>query len=160
MNSQSGVAATSQWFDELGRQVRTETKAFDNSTIEAITVYDAKGNVYSQEQPHTSAETAYIKTITMYDHFNRGPSSIDNGALGTTSFEYSHSGGNTTVKTTTPSGESSKTTTDLAGVVITAKDKGGTLGYTYFSHGGLKEVKNENVVTVSNTYDEYGRQTN
>lgn len=155
--SQSGKSAVTQWFDQLGRQVRTQTNAFDNSAIESNTVYDGKGNVYEEQQPHTSAETAFITTTRTYDDFNR-PSKIDNGnALGATSFEYTYSAGNTTVKSTSPSGESSKTT-DLAGMVITATDKGGTLSYTYFSHGGVKEVKNENVTTVSNTYDEYGRQ--
>ncbi|MCF0075688.1 FG-GAP-like repeat-containing protein [Dyadobacter sp. CY261] len=154
--SQSGRAASTQWFDALGRQVRTETKAFDNGTIEANTVYDAKGNIYSQEQPHKTNEP-YIININSFDNFNR-PSSVNNGALGTTTFGYSYTAGSVTVTTTTPSGKSYKTT-DVAGLVTEANDSGGTLSYTYFSHGGLKEVKNEGVSTTTSEYDEYGQQT-
>lgn len=153
--SQSGRAATTKWFDLLGREVRSQTKALDNSTIEANTEYDGKGNVHKEEQPHKSGE-AFITTTNSFDAFNR-PSIIDMGALGSTTFDYVLTGGNTKVTTNTPSGSSSKTT-DFAGLTIAATDNGGTLAYTYFSHDGLKQVKNENVVTVSNTYDEYGRQ--
>lgn len=78
--------------------------------------------------------------------------------MGNTTIGYSYSGGNLTTTTTTPSGASSKVT-DASGKVISATDNGGTLSYSYYSHGSLKEVTNGSRVLTSNEYDEYGRQT-
>jgi RHS repeat-associated protein len=154
--SQSGQAATTEWFDLVGRSVRKETAAFGSGTIENSTVYDIKGSVYSIEQPHINGES-FVTTINQYDTYNRLLHS-NSGPLGSISYGYSYSGGNTTVTINTPSGSSSKTS-DITGKVIAATDNGGSLYYTYYSHGGLKEVKNGGATLSYNEYDEYGRQT-
>lgn len=154
--SQAGRAPSTEWFDQLGRSVRVQSQSFEDQLIEANVVFDSKGNVYSKEQPHKSTES-FITTINSYDAFNR-LSSANNGALGNTTYGYSYSAGNTTVTVTTPAGTTSKTT-DLSGKLVSATDNGGILSYTYYSHGGLKEVKNGTVTATLNEYDEYGRQT-
>jgi YD repeat-containing protein len=83
---------------------------------------------------------------------------VTSEALGNTALTYSYNSGNLTVSTTTPSGNTSKTT-DASGKVIAATDNGGTLSNTYYSHGGIKEVNNGGIIMTSNEYDAYGRQT-
>ncbi len=49
--------------------------------------------------------------------------------------------------------------TDATGKTISATDYGGTLTYTYFSHGKVKDVINGTTTLTSNAYDTYARQT-
>lgn len=143
-------------FDVLGREIKKETEGFGGQPIIQTKSYDARGNVASGTQPYKSGETV-ITTTTLFDNYNR-PYNINNGPLGTTTMGYTYSSGNLTTTTTTPT-ETSSQTTDASGKTISATDNGGTLTYAYFSHGGLKEVKNGAVVIASNQYDTYGRQT-
>lgn len=144
------------WFDVLGREVKTETEGYASESIIQTQTYDVRGNVATSTQPYKSGETI-ITTTTLYDTHNR-PYNIDSGPLGTTTIGYSYTSGNLTTTITTPTGTSSKTT-DPSGQVINSTDNGGTLNYTYYSHGGLKEVKNGSTTLTSSLYDDYGRQT-
>lgn len=144
------------WYDLLGREIKKETEGFGNQPITQVQAYDAKGNIISNTQPYKAGET-YITTTTQYDQYNR-PNNINSGALGTKTISYSYVGGELTTTTVTPTGTTSQKT-DASGKVISATDDGGTLVYTYFSHGGIKDVKNGAVSLASNQYDAYGRQT-
>jgi RHS repeat-associated protein len=144
------------WYDVLGREVITETEAYPSGLITQAQTYDARGNVATSTQPYKSGES-FITTTTQYDTYNR-PFNINSGALGTTTIGYSYAGGNLTVTSIAPTGTTSKTT-DATGQAVIATDNGGTLSYTYYSHGGLKDVKNGGTTLTSNEYDEYGRQT-
>lgn len=53
----------------------------------------------------------------------------------------------------------STTTTDPTGKLIGASDEGGSLVYSYYSHGGLKDVKQAANTLIANEYDVNGRQT-
>lgn len=154
--SQPGRSEVSVWYDLLGREVKKETSAFTPETIATTTSYDARGNIFSIEQPRKTSESSVV-TVHRYNDYNR-LSSIENSNVGITTINYSQAGGNTTITTVTSSGSSSKTS-DSAGMVVGATDDGGSLSYTYFSHGGLKDVKRNGVTLTSNEYDEYGRQT-
>jgi RHS repeat-associated protein len=144
------------WFDLLGRQIRTETEGFGGTIIQAQT-YDAKGNIKTSTQPYKSGET-YITTTNGYHPNYNWLVSVDKGALGATSMGYNYSAGALTLTTTAPTGTNSKTT-DASGKVTSATDNGGTLTYSYYNHGGLKEVKKDNVILTSSEYDAYGMQT-
>ncbi|WP_353717297.1 RHS repeat domain-containing protein [Dyadobacter sp. 676] len=144
------------WYDLLGREIKKETEGFGNQPITQVQAYDAKGNIVSNTQPYKAGET-YITTTTQYDQYNR-PNNINSGALGTKTISYSYAGGELTTTTVTPTGTTSQKT-DASGKVISATDDGGTLVYTYFSHGGIKDVKNGALTLASNQYDAYGRQT-
>ncbi|MGG7665783.1 FG-GAP-like repeat-containing protein [Dyadobacter sp. BHUBP1] len=144
------------WYDLLGREIKKETEGFGNQPITQVQAYDAKGNIISNTQPYKAGET-YITTTTQYDQYNR-PNNINSGALGTKTISYSYASGELTTTTVTPTGTTSQKT-DASGKVISATDDGGTLVYTYFSHGGIKDVKNGAITLASNQYDAYGRQT-
>lgn len=144
------------WYDLLGREIKKETEGFGNQPITQVQAYDAKGNIISNTQPYKAGET-YITTTTQYDQYNR-PNNINSGALGTKTISYSYASGELTTTTVTPTGTSSQKT-DASGKVTNSTDDGGTLAYTYFSHGGIKDVKNGAVTIAANQYDAYGRQT-
>ncbi|MCE7043819.1 FG-GAP-like repeat-containing protein [Dyadobacter sp. CY312] len=154
--SQPGKPYVKTWYDLLGRERKTETKGFDDQLVTQTQAYDARGNVSVSTQPHKAAEP-FVTTTTSYDTYNRR-SVTNGGALGSTTTTYAYSAGNLTVTTAAPNGTSSKTT-DASGKVIAATDNGGTLNYTYYSHGGLRDVKNGSTTLTSNEYDAYGRQT-
>jgi RHS repeat-associated protein len=154
--SHPGKPNIKTWYDVLGREIKTETEGFGGQPIIQTKTYDARGNVASSTQPYKSGETI-ITTTTQFDDYNR-PNNVNSGSLGTTTIGYTYASGNLTTTTTAPAGTSSQTT-DASGKLINATDNGGTLTYIYFSHGGLKEVKNGSVTLASNQYDTYGRQT-
>jgi RHS repeat-associated protein len=144
------------WYDLLGREIKRETEGFSNQAVTQSQSYDARGNVVSNTQPYKAGEI-YITTTTQFDEYNR-PNNINSGALGTKTISYSYAGGDLTTTTVTPAGTTSQKT-DASGKVISSTDDGGTLTYTYFSHGGLKDIKNGAVTLAANQYDAYGRQT-
>ena len=154
--SHPGKPNVKTWYDVMGREIKKETEGFGGQSIIQAKSYDVRGNVASGTQPYTSGETV-ITTTTLFDEYNR-PYNINNGPLGTTTMGYTYSSGNLTTTTTSPTGTSSQTT-DASGKTTSATDNGGTLTYTYFSHGALKEIKNGAAIVASNQYDTYGRQT-
>ncbi|WP_138479024.1 FG-GAP-like repeat-containing protein [Dyadobacter bucti] len=145
------------WYDLLGREIKTETEGFQGQTITQANTYDAKGNLSTSTAPYKTGEPV-LTTTTQYDAHNRPFNISSSGPFGTTTIGYGYSAGKLTTTTTTPSGTSSKTT-DATGQVTSATDNGGTLGYTYYSHGGLKEVSDGLRTLTSSQYDAYGRQT-
>ncbi len=152
-----GQPTVKTWYDQSGREIRTETQGFGSSQWSIQTQsYDAKGNVHIAAEPHFSWET-YNTVTHSYDDYNR-IGSVQHSAFGTTTHTYSYSGGKLTVTATSPTGTTSQTT-DAAGMLTAATDNGGTLNYTYYSHGGLKTVSNGSVNLTTNEYDAYGRQT-
>ncbi|WP_291200382.1 FG-GAP-like repeat-containing protein [Dyadobacter sp.] len=144
------------WYDLLGREIRRETEGFGNQPVTQVQTYDARGNVVSNTQPYKAGET-FITTTTQFDQYNR-PYNINSGALGTKTISYAYAAGELTTTTTTPTGTTSQKT-DASGKVINSADDGGTLFYTYFSHGGIKDIKNGAVTIASSQFDIYGRQT-
>ena len=144
------------WYDLLSREIRRETEGFGNQAVTQVQAYDARGNVVSNTQPYKTGET-YITTTTQFDEYNR-PYNVNSGALGTKTISYAYGSGDLTTTTTTPTGTTSRKT-DASGKVTSSTDDGGTLAYTYFSHGDIKDIKNGAVTLASNQYDAYGRQT-
>lgn len=141
----------------LGRQVKTETEGFQGQIVTQLNTYDARGNLYTATNPYKSGEVV-MTTAHEYDTYNRISKIYNDGPFGATTFGYTYAGGKLTTITTTPSGTTSKVT-DATGQVTSATDNGGTLDYTYYSHGGLKSVNNGAAELTSNIYDAYGRQT-
>lgn len=159
--SAPGHPSAKTWYDLLGREVRSETELFDGAWSIQGRTYDARGNLHTTTEPHKDGE-GHITTTNSYDAFNR-LSGVDRGALGNTTLSYIALEGNMVVTSNSPSGTTSKTT-DAAGMLISATDNGGTLTYTYYSHGGLKTVSNgtsagSGPVLIASEYDAYARQT-
>ena len=153
--SHPGKPDVKTWYDVLGRKIRTETEGYPlGSTIIQTQTYDERGNINTSTKPYKSGE-AIITTTTLYDSYNR-PYNINKGVLGTTTIDYTYTSGNIKITSTAPTGTSSKTT-DATGQVITSSDNAGTLNYSYYSHGGLKDVSNNGTALSSSKYDDYGR---
>lgn len=148
------------YFDVLDREVRTRSEGWLNEWITTEKTYDARGNVATMTGPYKPAESAAITTNT-FDAYNRLSRSIldRGGAKDTTSYSYSYSSGNLTTTVTNPAGQVSSKITDASGSVTSATDYGGTLAYTYFSHGQVKQVNLGAAVMVTCSYDVYARQT-
>jgi RHS repeat-associated protein len=145
-----------KWFDLLDRVRKKETENYGNTTSIQKTTYDARGNVATSTLPYKVGETILTTTNT-FDEYNR-PKSASN-TIGTTSYNYAYVSG--TLKTTiiNPALQEKSSIADASGKMISATDYGGTLNYTYYSHGKIKDVKNGTTTLTSNEYDAYARQT-
>ncbi|MBP9132627.1 MAG: VCBS repeat-containing protein [Saprospiraceae bacterium] len=143
------------WYDLLGRKVKEDIIGFGSSTILSKTTYDNRGNVATTTNPYKSGETILTTTNT-YDSYNR-LSTISN-TLGTASYTYTYTSAKLTVQTANPAGQVSSKTYDATGLMTSATDYGGTLDYTYGSHGQVKTVSSGSATLVTNTYDAAGRR--
>ncbi|WP_439555632.1 FG-GAP-like repeat-containing protein [Dyadobacter sp.] len=145
------------WFDLLGREIKKQTEAFPSGWSTQTTSYDNRGNVATSTQLVKSGEPVLTTTNTYHatDPYNRLKSTSN--ALTSTTLSYAYNAGILTTTSTT-AGQLTSASTDATGKTVTATDNGGTLTYTYYSHGGLKEVNNGAIIT-SSQYDVHGRQT-
>lgn len=146
------------YFDIIGRDIRKESKGFNNQLIFSTTQYNQQGLVYKQAQPRYSTEPS-VEVTNSYDQLQR-LTSVTNGST-TNTYSYSLvSGGLFTTTSTNGSGQSTSKTTDASGKTVKTNDNGGLLNFTYDSWGNQKEVKFESVISlIVSVYDSYGRQT-
>lgn len=155
-SSTPGTPLTKVGYDVLGREVKTESQAFDGAPVTGFITYDQRGNISTVTEPHKSTETP-VAVTRYYDQYNRVVS-VNNSITGTISYAYSYASGVLNTTTTTPSGLSTQSL-DAAGKLIRSEDGGGALSYSYYSHGGVKEtVAQGGKMLTSVTYDPYGRQ--
>lgn len=145
------------WVDILGREVKRQVESSQSTITLEKTTFDGKGNILTKTVPFKTGES-YITSNFSYDDINRVTSTTDNLERNTT-YAYSFLSGNSTVTITAPGNQISSKKTDASGKVIEASDAGGTLYYTYYSHGNPKEIKLGTTVMVANEYDDYARQT-
>lgn len=144
------------YFDLIGREIRKESKGFDDKLIFSTTLYNSQGLLYKQTQPQYSSEST-VEVTNTYDQLQR-LSSVSNG---TTTSTYSYSlaiGGLFTTTITNGASQSSSKTIDASGKVIKTIDNGGQLNFSYDSWGNQKDVVLGGVSLIVNTYDDYGRQ--
>ncbi|MEJ1353632.1 MAG: FG-GAP-like repeat-containing protein [Candidatus Sedimenticola sp. (ex Thyasira tokunagai)] len=89
---------TVAYVDKLSRAVRTETKAFDGSTVRTDSVYDARGRLARESKPYIIDQQIPWVDFT-YDDLNRVTNSAqpDGGSITTT---YSASDSHVTQETT------------------------------------------------------------
>lgn len=138
-------------FDVLGRKLVSSVQGFAaNSLLSSKTVYDALGRKKQESEPYTTSPTLW--TTYQYDYLNR-PTSITSPTGKIQSFTYS---GVTT--TSDDDGKSTTVTIDAIGNKIQTTDEGGTVSFTYFANGSLKESNFEGH-KVTNTIDGWGNKT-
>ena len=154
--SHPGKPDISNYFDLLGREVYSTKESWLGNLINQQKTYDAKGNLKTTQGPWTTGETGFLTTYN-YDIYNRISSVVNN--FGTTSYSYAYTNGNLTTQITNPASQVSSKVTDAAGKTTSATDYGGTLNYTYYSHGGINTVTQGANTLITNTYDAQGRQT-
>lgn len=125
-----------EFFDSLGRTIRTVTTNANNQKIYTDVVYDAKGQVEKTSEPYFPGETVYWNT-TEYDDCGRVIKKND--ASGHTT-EIDYKGFVTT--TTDALGHKTTRTMDINGNLNQVKDhEGNTIDYEYDVEGHCTKVK-------------------
>lgn len=121
------------WYDYLGRVVRTKQETFGGDWTEAVTTYDAKGNIGTSTNSYIATETP-ITTTNTYDALNRLSNSTN--VFGTTTYNYSLGSGLETTTITLPDGKVKKSVIDASGKLIKSSNGiAGTVHYDYDSRG-------------------------
>ena len=144
------------YYDILDRERRKDVQIFGNTWSSQYFTYDVRGNLFTSTLPYKTGEVV-LTTTNLYDIYNRLSSSAN--TIGTTSYSYTYNNGKLTTSITNPAGQVKSQVTDATGKMTSSTDNGGTLDYTYYSNGNIKEVKQGSQTLSSHVYDEYGRQT-
>ncbi len=150
--SGNGGSLSKIWYDELSRQIRSDTKGFDGSSIYAVTEYNNKGQLYRVSEPTASTSPSQWNIYT-YDTYGR-TDYIDRPSGRDTDYSYS---GKRVTETT--GGKTRWKETNSRGLVTQANDYGGDILYSYYPDGRLKTITAPGNVVTSMQYDLAGNQT-
>lgn len=154
----SEIPTQKEYFDILGRSIRTEQTSFGDKTIIASSSYNTKGQLSNTISPHFT-DGIGITTDYTYDNYGR----LETTTTPINTITYSNSGLTQTVTNSGTSQTSSKTY-DASGLLDYASDAGGYIDYTYYASGNIYNIKYNNgggslMNTISMIYDDFGRQT-
>lgn len=162
--SHPGKPDVKTYFDNLGRKVIQETEGFQGHWIKESYTYDGNGNVTLHNGPHrpTAGESSGLHTTSVFDDYGR-LKTVTN-SFRTIEFTYDYTNGQKKVTQTLdlPLGQTdqvSSQTTDVTGQIVSTSDASGTLNFTYYSHGKIKDIKRGTITYSSMLYDNYARQT-
>jgi RHS repeat-associated protein len=151
LNTVGDNAKSITQYDVLGRAVITTTKGLAvNSTISKQVVYDGLGRKIKESEPYFSSPSRWVEYE--YDYLMR-PTKITQptGRIQT----LSYSGLNTT---SVDDGKTTTATVDALGNKTQTTDPGGTITFTYYANGQLKE-SNYGGHKVNITIDGWGNKT-
>ncbi|PXY39074.1 hypothetical protein DMB65_19545 [Flavobacterium cheongpyeongense] len=138
-------------YDVLGRAVITTTKGLAvNSTISKQVVYDGLGRKTKESEPYFSSPSRWVEYE--YDYLMR-PTKITQPTGRIQTLSYS---GLTT--TSVDDGKTTTATVDALGNKTQTTDPGGTITFTYYANGQLKE-SNYGGHKVNITIDGWGNKT-
>ena len=138
------------WYDNQGREVKTESIGPNDADITTTTVYDAKGQV--EERTETSGDLTLTYTYT-YDPRGRIASETGPGGRSVT-YQY----GNRSVTVTENSSRITVKTYDAWGNLKTLTDPVSGITNTYSSTGGIKQTSSGGA-TWTFGYDNRGNRT-
>ena len=141
-------------FDDLGRKIRTGIKDIQGAMSFKDYQYDIYDRNYSVSEPYTSNPTQW--NTTQYDEYGRPIVATD--FLGKTiSVQYDKLTNTTTDSST---GNTKTAVKNAMGNVISMTEApiGGTIRYSYFANGNLKETNYNDAITTI-TQDGWGRKT-
>ena len=151
---------TIEYFDKLSRTLYT-ANTDPNGIVSCIkTDYNHKGQVVSVSEPFFDSETPTKFTTTVYhpDYGFPVSSTLPTGVIITSTTPTPENPGRIATVTNSGTGITTSKEVDCTGKLIYATDPGGTLTYTYYSDGQIKQIVSPDDNNVSITYDEYGRQ--
>ena len=144
-------SATEQEFDPLKRLIRESHKDALGQWVHVKQEYDVMGRPWRKSEPYTGAAPTQW-TTTQYDVYGR-PTSITLPTGRVTTMGYS--GLSVTVNDGT---KTTTTTKNALGLVTSLQDPGGTISYTYYSNGAMKNADYGGSVQ-SIEQDGWGRKT-
>lgn len=140
-------------FDDLGRKIQTGIKDIQSNMSYKDFVYDIYDRNYSVSEPHTG--TPSLWNTTAYDVYGRPiTATASTGKVMTMLYDKL-----TTTETDSTTGKTKTATKNALGNVITlVETSGGTINYSYFANGNVKETNYAgNKITI--TQDGWGRKT-
>lgn len=148
----------SEWFDLLGRSVRTGAVTTFGTTTSTKT-YHWFGALSEETSPHYEEEE-FVTLRHFFDEYRR-PLADESNLAGTTFYDYSFGPGEAIVTTIGPAPAYHTTVkhTDAAGRLIYAGDAGGMLEYAYDSRGNVIIVARQGDALEHVTYDAFGHRT-
>jgi RHS repeat-associated protein len=150
-NTVGDQAVSITQYDVLGRAIISTTKGFAlNSTISKQVVYDGLGRKQKESEPYFTSPSKW--TSYEYDYLQR-PTKVttSTGRIQTLSYTGLTTTSIDDVKTTTA-------TVDALGNKVQTTDEGGTINFTYYANGQLKESNYEEH-KVSISIDGWGNKT-
>lgn len=145
----AGAPSMKEYFDYLGRVLRTEKTGFDGALAYQSTVYNKKGQVSENSLPYKQSDTP-LKIIFTYDKYGRKTNEAS--PAGITTITYSGK----TIQVS-KSGQTSSKTSDSQGNIVNATDNAGNITYSFKSIGKPGTISTGGS-TWSMTYDTLGRQ--
>lgn len=153
----AGGSSSIEYFDILGRSIRTTTNSFDGRQVHVDTEYDNLSRVTRQSNPYYDGASIGGWTVNEYDILGRVLKTTlpDSSKIET---QYT----NNQVTVTNNLGQTRIETRNGLGQLINIKDHiNGTIDYTYDVNGGLLSAKTtaDNIaITVRMCYDKFGRK--
>ncbi len=145
---------TTAYFDQLGRNIASDTEGFDGSAIRAATQYDAQGRVTQKSRPYFVSGGSPRWTTYTYDTLGRVLTETypDTGVT-----TQAYHGLSTTV--TNAMGRSTTTVKNSQGQTVTVTDAlSNVTSYLYEPFGNLKQVTDAAGNVTTYTYDTRGRK--
>ncbi len=139
-------------FDRFDRQVQTKTQSINNKWVVVDTEYDIYGRKIKQSEPYFDGGAATLWNAIEYDQLDRPIlQTMYNGKVITTCYQG---------LTVTVEDDEQKTTKrlDAMGNTVYHKDFGGTINYSYYANGTLKEANYDNI-KIKVEQDGWGNKT-
>lgn len=152
LKSDNDGSQSKDWYDKLGRLLRSDSRGFDGTITCSSTSYNNKGQVYQVSDPYVSGSTPLWNTYS-YDDFGRKIELSESSGRNTT-WDYEDN----SVTETTGSRYSTKTYSS-DGTISSVSDPGGTISYDYFPDGKVKEIIAPGGINTAVQYDIAGNQT-
>lgn len=151
-----GVPTQTTFLNRMGMKRKIQMQGMSNDII-SIIAYNEKGLTITETAPFFEGASEVLVHEYTYDDFNRLIK--EENQSGETTITYQSVGGILKTTTTHPDGALKTIEEDASGKLTKAIDEGGTLTYSYSSHGGMKEVKLDGTTVATSEYDNLGRQT-
>ena len=142
--------------DKLGRELRSVSRDITNSKVFSDIEYNAFGQVKKESNSHYTAGNILW---TEYEYLATGKVKKIISPTSEATFDYLGRITNTTTQSIGSTNETIVTTQEVNAIGQTIKmtDAGGTIDYSYYGSGNIKNITTGgNITTMS--YDEAGRQ--
>ena len=144
-------SVSSVWYDKSGRPLRECKKGFNGTMILIDNEYNTKGELYRISDPYFAGGSPVWTETYAYDNYGRVNGITRNGGRNTV---YSYSGATITETT---AGKVYSKTYNPDGTMAAAEDDGGSLAYTYYPDGKVKNITAPGATVTSMQYSDAAR---